>query len=102
MSFTLRLLDVAREELAEAVEWYEAREAGLGQDFLDKVIDRLESIESDPTRFAPDESFRDRVVRTGMVRRFPYRVIFEVRGEDVAVLAIAHHRRRPGYWHRRQ
>jgi len=101
VSFTLRLLNSARAELTEAAGWYESREALLGQDFLDQVTACFEQIEADPTRFAPDESFGDRVVRTCMVDRFPYRVIFEVRSEEVAILAIAHHRRRPGYWRER-
>jgi toxin ParE1/3/4 len=32
------------------------------------------------------------------VKRFPYRIIFQVDGERVTVVAIAHHSRRPEYW----
>ncbi len=30
--------------------------------------------------------------------RFPYTVIYRRLGDDVRVLAVAHQRRRPGYW----
>jgi toxin ParE1/3/4 len=30
--------------------------------------------------------------------RFPYAVVFLVRVEELRVLAIAHAKRRPGYW----
>jgi mRNA-degrading endonuclease RelE of RelBE toxin-antitoxin system len=36
--------------------------------------------------------------RMRTLRRFPYSVIYEVLGNTVTVLAVAHHRRRPGYW----
>ena len=35
------------------------------------------------------------------LRRYPYLVIFRVDGEQIRVVAIAHSRRRPGYWSRR-
>jgi toxin ParE1/3/4 len=35
------------------------------------------------------------------VARFPYRVVYVVLGADIDVLAVAHAKRRPGYWRRR-
>jgi toxin ParE1/3/4 len=32
------------------------------------------------------------------LRKFPYSVIYYVRGEELRVIALAHHRRRPSYW----
>lgn len=32
------------------------------------------------------------------IRRFPYSVIYYVRGEEIRVVALAHHRRKLGYW----
>ncbi|MBK7425134.1 MAG: type II toxin-antitoxin system RelE/ParE family toxin [Propionivibrio sp.] len=31
-------------------------------------------------------------------RRFPYSIIYQVTVEELRILAVAHHRRRPGYW----
>lgn len=36
-----------------------------------------------------------------LVRRFPFGVIYQPRGEQLVVIAVAHQRRRPGYWLRR-
>jgi mRNA-degrading endonuclease RelE of RelBE toxin-antitoxin system len=32
---------------------------------------------------------------------FPYRLIYGVDGEEVVVYAVAHVRRKPGYWRKR-
>ncbi len=32
------------------------------------------------------------------LRRFPFNVIHEVHGDEIRVIAIAHQRRKPGYW----
>ena len=37
-------------------------------------------------------------VRYYILRRFPYTIHYEVAGTEVIVLAVAHQRRRPGYW----
>ena len=32
------------------------------------------------------------------LRKFPYSIVYYVRGEELRVIALAHHRRRPAYW----
>ena len=36
--------------------------------------------------------------RRYLFRRFPYGVIYQVTSNELRVIAVAHHRRRPGYW----
>ena len=36
------------------------------------------------------------------MKRFPYSLIYTVSGEEIRILAVAHHARRPGYWRRRK
>ena len=31
-------------------------------------------------------------------RRFPYRIVYYLRESDVRIVAVAHQRRRPGFW----
>lgn len=42
------------------------------------------------------------VARRFPLRRFPYSVIYRLIGGSIQVLAVAHQRRRPGYWKKRQ
>jgi plasmid stabilization system protein ParE len=39
--------------------------------------------------------------RFRILRRFPFMVVYVVRTNSIEVLALAHTRRRPGYWRRR-
>lgn len=41
--------------------------------------------------------FRSRYKRF-ILRRFPYSIIYQVAAAEIRILAVAHHRRRPGYW----
>lgn len=79
-----------------AAEWYEERRDGLGAELI-AVVDRaLERIQDNPEMFP--------VWRAGypyrelVLRRFPYVVFFVVSADDVEVIAVAHAKRRPGYW----
>lgn len=36
------------------------------------------------------------------MRRFPYSLVYVIAGEEVRILAVAHHSRRPGYWRGRK
>jgi toxin ParE1/3/4 len=36
--------------------------------------------------------------RRFLLRRFPYSVIYQMTSEELRVIAVAHHHRRPGYW----
>jgi hypothetical protein len=40
----------------------------------------------------------DLMIRRALLPRFPYAVIFMDLGAEIRVLAVAHTKRRPGYW----
>ena len=40
--------------------------------------------------------------RRYVMQRFPYSLIYSVSSEEICILAVAHHSRRPGYWRGRQ
>lgn len=85
---------IAEREVEEAARWYEARELGLGQAFVDEVLRALDSIEAEPeTLPLLREPYRRK-----LLDRFPYAVIYKVTSRRVYVRAVAHGRRRPDYW----
>jgi plasmid stabilization system protein ParE len=85
------------EALAEAdaaVEWYRERDARVAHRFLDKLERLILQIEANPKRFAS----RGFGCRAAVMARFPYQVVFWESDEGIEIVAVAHGRRRPGYW----
>jgi toxin ParE1/3/4 len=94
----VRFHRLAAQEYRNARVWYERRREGLGFDFRTEVDRAVGRIASQPDRWP---SFRDRFRRVRL-RRFPYALYYHVADPDlVLILAVAHSRRRPGYWLRR-
>jgi len=92
MSLTFH--EVAREELEEATEYYEQQRQGLGEEFAQEVENALARVQRHPhtwTRLTED-------VRRCRLNRFPYGIVYVVRGDDILIVAIMHLRRKPGYW----
>ena len=87
----------ARRELRSAVEYYDERVPSLGDELLVEVESLLQQIQEYPQIGSLHEAGTRRLV----VRRFPYSIVYRIQGERVVIVALAHHRRRPGYWHRR-
>ena len=87
----------ARAEFLAAVEYYEECQEGLGRRF------RL-TVESAVNRIC-EVPFRFRVLHTPFRRcllpTFPYSVIFSIEPEFILIVAVAHAKRKPGYWHDR-
>jgi plasmid stabilization system protein ParE len=85
---------LATRELVDAAQFYEARAAGLGGRFLDEVERVVALLEAHPEigRLAGAD------IRLFPARRFPYSLVYQVRGAELQVLAVAHHKRRPSYW----
>jgi toxin ParE1/3/4 len=89
----------AKAELAKSRRWHEKRRAGLGFELQEDVLDSLLRIERDPSIgiFFPNSQYR--FCRTN---QFPFVIYYLEQNDTVYVMAIAHERRRPGYWMRRK
>ncbi len=81
----------ARAELLEAQAWYESRATGLGLEFARVVDAAVASASRDPTAFAQVAGTCRRV----LLRKFPFSLVFRVRGDEFLVIAVFHHRRNP-------
>jgi len=92
----LQTSEPASEELSEAVRWYEARRVGLGGEFFDAVANTLQLIEARPEIGSAISA--DRQTRRMLVARFPYQIVYRLRPREIVIVAVAHLKRRPGYW----
>ena len=87
-------------EAREARAFYAEREPQLGAQFVTALEAVVTRIAERPRAFP--ELLRPAIVRRARLRRFPYVVMFRLVGnETIEVLAVAHTRRRPGYWRSR-
>lgn len=93
-AYRLVLLASAESELLEAVAWYRERSLSAAQNFVLEFEAKVQLILDSPTRWAIFEADTRRVV----LNRFPYSVVYRVQNNDVAVIALMHHRREPRYW----
>jgi hypothetical protein len=84
----------AEAELLQAIEYYEERARGLGQDFALEVYSAIQRVLALPKAWPA----LDGEVRRCLTRRFPYGVLY-VEGEDgVKVLAVMNLHRDPEAW----
>ena len=83
----------ADQEIKAAIRFYELRQPGLGEIFLQRISESFASIETQPlTGQILFDDFRRR-----LIRQFPYSIVYRVEAERIFILAVAHWRRRPGY-----
>jgi len=102
MSQRLIVLDEAEDELIEAEKWYERQRPGLGREFRTAIDEGMERLLKAPLAASPIVNLPPSIsARRVLVKRFPYSIVFIEHGEDLWVVAFAHHRRRPGYWRER-
>jgi hypothetical protein len=96
----LRIHRLAVAEIDHEVDYYESREPGLGTQLEDIIDGALAFILRFPE--APPQ-WRHRPDRRILVLdRFPFTMPYQITGDDIVILALAHTSRRPDYWSRRR
>jgi plasmid stabilization system protein ParE len=92
-----RFLKAAQRELDEAIEYYEAQMPGLGAELLKEVRAAMERIEQYSEAWCPVS----KRARRYQIKRFPYGVIYQIRQDEILIVAVAHLHRKPDYWRNR-
>lgn len=97
MASEVSLHEAASAEYEAAFEWYYLRSEFAASSFVEEVIRAIGEISQAPTRW-PQITHG---VRKFLLRRFPFAVFYRELPSGIQVVAVAHSRRRPGYWKRR-
>jgi len=97
MSLPVRFLPEARDEYDSAADYYEQQQAGLGVDFIARVREVLQRTSANPKLHGT--VYQD--VRKGVVRRFPYIVLYREEAGEIIVIAVFHTARNPAIWQSR-
>jgi len=101
MSWRVVVRPEIEQDLTRAADWYDQREEGLGERFIEEVLQVFEALATNPllrSRRHPRKNIRWRYPE-----RFPYRVIYEVleREKSVIIAAVVHAARHDRHWKRR-
>jgi plasmid stabilization system protein ParE len=92
--FAVEVHPLAADEAEAAERWYRDRNETASTRFrgeLDRVVELIaERPEAAPPYVGNTRRF--------LLRRFPFFVVYRVHNDHVEVVAVAHARRRPGYW----
>lgn len=84
----------ATAELEASADWYAEQSSTAARDFCVAVDVALASMEADPERFVRIDPRH----QACNVTKFPFQIVFRRDEDRVHVIAVAHAKRRPGYW----
>jgi plasmid stabilization system protein ParE len=80
------------------MEWYAERDTKVARDFVSEVRRVSALIAKQPGLGAPWNDARPSVpARRAPLTRFPYQIIY-IEGIIIQIVALAHTKRRAGYW----
>lgn len=88
----------ATEEYVASYAWYYERGRHLSEAFEHEIERALRLIVDAPERWPTYKGKYRRI----LVRRFPYSLIYTNTDTQIVVIAVAHGRRKPGYWKKRR
>jgi hypothetical protein len=89
----------AEVEIEAGSDYYESRRPGLGSDFRAEIESKIWSIRGDPLRWPV---FKPTGARRCRLKRFPYNVVYYDTADEIWIVAVAHQKRKPGYWTERK
>jgi toxin ParE1/3/4 len=85
----------AEAEILAAIAYYEGQRAGLGREFREEfetTIDRIRRLPQAAPPLDPQGTRKQRF------RRFPYTIYYVESDQEIWIAAVAHQKRRPGFW----
>jgi plasmid stabilization system protein ParE len=99
MALPYQLHEKAYHEYIEAYEWYERKQEGLGNRFMNNVEKRIQQISEHPYYY----SNKHGNYREAKVEDFPYLIVYEVfkQKQLIHIAAIYHGKRNPKSKYRR-
>ena len=89
----IELHPAAVEEARKAYRWYLRRSAAAARRFRVALEAALEQIAQSPDRWP----VYLHGTRYRLLRRFPFILVYRLRGERLQLIAVAHGRRKPGF-----
>lgn len=92
--YKVELHPLALAEAESAQAWYVERSEAASKAFLVELTHAINKISASPLRWPK----YNKETRQYFFPRFPFSLIYRVSDNLIEVIAIMHHRRKPGYW----
>lgn len=81
-------------DLADAAQWYETQQSGLGHQFLDEALAIFAALATSPQVW----QIVHRNTRRALMHRFPFGIYYRIEQDAIVVVAVMHGSRHPRQW----
>jgi plasmid stabilization system protein ParE len=81
-------------EAEDAEAWYEERSHFAASGFLRELSAAIHRLREAPNRYPGAQAGTRRI----LFDRFPFTIYYRVKDDTITIVAVAHQKRRPGYW----
>jgi plasmid stabilization system protein ParE len=85
---------IARQELEDAIRYYELEYSGLGRRFKEEVRKAALRLAEYPKAWSIERG----EVRKCLLHKFPYKLMYSVEENHILVIAVAPQHRKPHHW----
>jgi plasmid stabilization system protein ParE len=86
--------ELSKIELADAVEYYDLKQPGLGKRFKAEVRQSIFRIVQYPKAWSAEKG----EIRKCLLHKFSYKILYSIESDHIFIVAIAHQHRKPNYW----
>ncbi len=92
------IVDEAQSEFNNAFLYYKDKHLELGVIFTHKFKTAIDNIEQFPLIYHQVQTN----IRRALMDKFPFAIIYQIKGKVIFILALAHTSRKPNYWTNRE
>jgi len=93
----LTFLHEAENDYLNAFDYYAERSETAARAFIAEFENAISQVQTYPRRWRKG----DHGAQVYHLRNFPYALVYKIQSETIVVVAVSHHRRKPGYWRER-
>ena len=98
MPRSVRFHPLAAQEAAAASDWYRERSQQAAIGFVAELDHAIQQVTELPETWPSYEAGTRRFVFSV----YPYSLIYRVTEQEITIVAVAHAKRKPGYWRNRE
>ncbi len=99
MDYKIIISAEAESDTNKAYIYYQDQQPGLGDRFLDELIDFYKKLKKHPTYYSFISGAK--TSRAIPLKVFPYSIIYEITGRELHVFAVHHFRQHPDHFIKR-